>query len=57
MTMRRVHLQSLNMMITGMIIQLAPLLVAIYGGYQVILGNLTVGELVAASLPASASAR
>jgi subfamily B ATP-binding cassette protein MsbA len=50
MTMRRVHLQSLNMMITGMIIQLAPLLVAIYGGYQVVLGNLTVGELVAASL-------
>jgi ATP-binding cassette, subfamily B, putative efflux pump len=49
-TMRRVRLQSINMMLTGMIIHLAPLIVAIYGGWQVIVGNLTVGQLVAVSL-------
>jgi subfamily B ATP-binding cassette protein MsbA len=50
LTMRGVYLQSINMMLTGLIINLAPLLVALYGGYQVILGNLTVGQLVAVSL-------
>lgn len=49
-TMRRIQLQSLNMMITGCIVQLAPLIVAMYGGYRVIQGSLSVGELVAVSL-------
>ncbi len=46
-TMRSVFLQSLNMMITNTLTNLAPLIVTLYGGYQVIRGNLTVGELVA----------
>jgi ABC-type multidrug transport system fused ATPase/permease subunit len=50
MAMRRVYWQSLNMTITGVIIQLAPLIVAIYGGYRVITGTLTVGELVAVGM-------
>jgi subfamily B ATP-binding cassette protein MsbA len=49
-TMRRVYLQSLNMMITGCIVNLAPLIVAFYGGYRVIEGTLSVGELVAVGL-------
>ncbi len=49
-TMRRVFLQSLNMTITGVIVQLAPLLVTLYGGYRVITGTLTVGELIAVGM-------
>ena len=49
-TMRRVYLQSMNVTITGVIVQLAPLIVMLYGGYQVIKGNLTVGELVAVNM-------
>ncbi len=48
--MRRVYLQSLNMTVTGIIVQLAPLIVLFYGGYRAITGTLTVGELVAARL-------
>jgi ABC-type multidrug transport system fused ATPase/permease subunit len=47
MSMRRVFLQAQNMTITGVIVQLAPLIVAFYGGYRVIQGTLTVGDLVA----------
>lgn len=49
-TMYSVFLQSMNMVITGTLTNLAPLIVAIYGGYQVILGHLTVGELVAVGM-------
>jgi subfamily B ATP-binding cassette protein MsbA len=49
-SMRRVYLQSMNVTITGVITSLAPLIVTLYGGYQVILGNLTVGELVAVGM-------
>jgi ATP-binding cassette, subfamily B, putative efflux pump len=49
-TMYSVFLQSLNMVITGTLTNLAPLIVAIYGGYQVIMGHLTVGELVAVGM-------
>ena len=49
-TMHRVYLQSVNMMLTGVIVQLAPLIVMMYGGYRVIDGSLTVGKLVAVGL-------
>lgn len=46
-SMRRIYYQSLNMTITGVIVNLAPLIVTIYGGYRVIEGSMTVGQLVA----------
>ena len=49
-SLRRVYLQSLNVTITGGITSIAPLIVAFFGGYQVITGNLTVGELVAVGM-------
>ncbi|MBN1565784.1 MAG: ABC transporter ATP-binding protein [Anaerolineae bacterium] len=49
-TLHRVYLQSINMMLTGVIVQLAPLIVMLYGGYRVVEGSLTVGQLVAVSL-------
>ncbi len=49
-TMRRVFYQSLNMTITGVIVQCTPLIVAVYGGYRVIMGTLSVGDLVALGL-------
>ena len=49
-TMRRVFLQSVNVTITGVMVNLAPLIVMFYGGYQVINGGLTVGELVAVTM-------
>lgn len=49
-SMRRTHYQSLNMAVTGILTQLAPLIVLLYGGYVVITGRLTVGELVAVTL-------
>ncbi|MBZ0302216.1 MAG: ABC transporter ATP-binding protein/permease [Anaerolineae bacterium] len=49
-SMRRVYLQSVNITITGVITSLAPLIVTLYGGYQVITGHLTVGELVAVGM-------
>lgn len=48
--MRSVHLQSANMAITGILTQLAPLIVLAYGGYAVIRGWLTVGDLVAVTM-------
>ena len=48
--MHRVYLQSLNVTITTLLTHLAPLIVTLYGGYQVINGNLTVGELVAVGM-------
>lgn len=49
-SMRRVRLQSTNVTITGIITSLAPLIVTLYGGYQVIMGHLTIGDLVAIGL-------
>jgi ABC-type multidrug transport system fused ATPase/permease subunit len=45
--MRRVYFQSMNMTTTGTLTQLAPLIVTLYGGYQIIHGTLSIGELVA----------
>ncbi len=49
-SMHRVYLQSTNVTITTLLTHLAPLIVTLYGGYQVIVGNLTVGELVAVGM-------
>jgi subfamily B ATP-binding cassette protein MsbA len=49
-SMHRVYLQSTNVTITTLLTHLAPLIVTLYGGYQVISGHLTVGELVAVGM-------
>lgn len=46
-SMHRVYLQSVNLAITGVIVNVAPLIVMLYGGYQVINGGLSVGSLIA----------
>ncbi len=46
-TMRAVFLQSWNMAVSGLITGLAPLLVTLYGGYRVVHGDMTLGDLVA----------
>jgi len=46
-TMRTVYFQSLNMAISGVLTQLAPLLVIAYGGHLVITREITIGQLVA----------
>ncbi|HEX7002780.1 MAG TPA: ABC transporter ATP-binding protein [Trueperaceae bacterium] len=48
--LRSVRLQSLNAVVTGLLAQVAPLIVIIYGGSQVISGRLTIGDLVAVTL-------
>ncbi len=48
--MRRVYFQSMNMTTTGTLTQLAPLIVTMFGGYQVIHGALSIGELVAVTM-------
>jgi ABC-type multidrug transport system fused ATPase/permease subunit len=48
--MRRVYFQSMNMTTTGTLTQIAPLIVALYGGYQVIQGALSIGDLVAVTM-------
>ncbi len=49
-SMRRVYLQSVNLAITGVIVNVAPLIVMLYGGMQVINGALTVGDLIAVTM-------
>lgn len=49
-TMLRARYQSLNMAITGSITQIAPLIVLMFGGYQVIRGSMSIGDLVAVTL-------
>ncbi|MFN8564307.1 MAG: ABC transporter ATP-binding protein [Anaerolineae bacterium] len=49
-SMYRVYLQSVNLAITGVIVNVAPLIVMLYGGYQVINGTLTVGDLIAVTM-------
>ena len=48
--MRRILIQSLNQAITGTIMGLAPLIVICFGGYQVISGQMTIGELIAITM-------
>jgi len=48
--MRRIRVQSLNQAVTGVLTSLAPLIVLGYGGYRLIDGRLTPGELVAVTL-------
>jgi ATP-binding cassette, subfamily B, putative efflux pump len=49
-SMRTNFLHSLNMALTGVLTNTSPLIVTIYGGYQVIHGNITVGELIAITM-------
>ncbi len=49
-SMHRVYLQSVNLAITGVIVNVAPLIVMLYGGVMVIGGTLTVGELIAVTM-------
>ena len=46
-TMRRAYFQSLNITISGGLTQIAPLIVMLFGGYQVIQGHMTIGDFVA----------
>ncbi|MCL5270682.1 MAG: ABC transporter ATP-binding protein/permease [bacterium] len=48
--MRRIFYQSTNVTVTGVLTALAPMLVYLYGGYQVIQGHLRVGDLVAVGM-------
>jgi ABC-type multidrug transport system fused ATPase/permease subunit len=48
--LRSVRLQSLNAVITGLLTQIAPLIVIIYGGAAVISARLSIGDLVAVTL-------
>ena len=48
--MRRIRYQAANVAVNGTLTQLAPLIVILYGGYAVISGSLSVGELVAVGL-------
>jgi subfamily B ATP-binding cassette protein MsbA len=50
MNMIRVSLQSTNITTSVLITNIAPLIVALYGGYRVITGTLTIGDLVAAGM-------
>jgi subfamily B ATP-binding cassette protein MsbA len=49
-TMRQAYYHSLNITINGTILEITPLLVLLFGGYQVIQGAMTVGELVAVGM-------
>jgi subfamily B ATP-binding cassette protein MsbA len=48
--MRRILLQSLNQSITGTLVNISPLIVVCFGGYRVIAGHMTVGELIAVTM-------
>ena len=48
--MRRVLIQSLHQALAGALVGLAPLVIICYGGYRVIYGNITVGELIAITM-------
>ena len=47
--------QSLNVTINGLLVAIAPLIVTIYCGLQVVSGRLTIGDLVAISPDAESS--
>jgi subfamily B ATP-binding cassette protein MsbA len=48
--MRRILVQSLNQAITGTLMGISPLIVVCFGGYRVIGGSMTVGELIAVTM-------
>ncbi len=48
--MRRVFIQGLNQAVTGTLVSLSPLIVTCFGGYRVISGDMTVGELIALTM-------
>jgi ABC-type multidrug transport system fused ATPase/permease subunit len=48
--MRRILVQSLNQAITGTLVGVSPLIVVCFGGYRVISGDMTVGELIAVTM-------
>jgi subfamily B ATP-binding cassette protein MsbA len=48
--MRRILIQSLHQALAGALVGLAPLIIICYGGYRVIYGNITVGELIAITM-------
>ena len=48
--MRRILIQSLNQSITGTLVGISPLIVICFGGYRVIAGTMTVGELIAVTM-------
>ena len=48
--MRRILIQSLNQSITGTLVGISPLIVICFGGYRVISGSMTVGELIAVTM-------
>ncbi len=48
--MRSVYLHSLNMTMSGTLTKLAPLIVTLFGGYQVIIGRMSVGGLIAVGM-------
>ena len=50
LTMKQNYYQALNVTLNGLLVSIAPLLVTLYCGYQVILGHLTIGDMVAVSL-------
>ncbi len=48
--LRRILVQSANQSVTGTLTNIAPLIVVMFGGWRVIHGQLTVGELMAVML-------
>lgn len=48
--MRRILVQSLNQSVTGTLVGVSPLIVVCFGGYRVITGAMTVGELIAVTM-------
>ncbi len=48
--MRRILIQSLNQCVTGTLVNISPLIVVCFGGYRVITGHMTVGELIAVTM-------
>jgi ABC-type multidrug transport system fused ATPase/permease subunit len=48
--MKRIFIQSLNQSITGTLVGISPLIVICFGGYRVIAGAMTVGELIAVTM-------
>jgi subfamily B ATP-binding cassette protein MsbA len=48
--MQRAFYHALNRTLTGGLTQISPLIVTLFGGYQVIRGNMTTGDWVAISL-------
>jgi subfamily B ATP-binding cassette protein MsbA len=48
--MRTSFYQSINMMVTGTLTNIAPLIVLFYGGYRVITNQMSIGDLVAANM-------